>query len=177
MRDCTGELTLDDSEFFEGVELKSLELDKGRAVYAFKEKEGLFYRALKDECGVDINDEFDLMASLGELVKAKRSFDKMSKALQDVAETGYGVVTPTMDEMTLASRRIFKQGALRRQAQSVRAKPAYYARRYRNGGVSRSRYGAAKRGSCKLLAVRVRAEPEGNLADEYVRQIARQSCQ
>ncbi len=111
MRDCTGELTLDDSEFFEDVELKSLELDKGRAVYAFKEKEGLFYRALKDECGVDINDEFDLMASLGELVKAKRSFDKMSKALQDVAETGYGVVTPTMDEMTLAEPQIFKQGS------------------------------------------------------------------
>ncbi len=60
---------------------------------------------------MDINDEFDLMASLGELVKAKRSFDKMSKALQDVAETGYGVVTPTMDEMTLAEPQIFKQGS------------------------------------------------------------------
>ena len=66
---------------------------------------------------------------------------------------------------------------IRRKAQSVRAQLAHNARRYRNGSMPRCRNGAAKRGSCKLLAVRVRAESEGNLADEYVRQIARQSRQ
>ncbi len=111
MRDCVaGEIELD-SEFFDTLELKSVELDKGRAVYAVKEKAGLFYRALQEEFGVDIKDEFDLMASLGDLVKAKRSFDKLSSALQEVAETGYGVVTPTMDEMSLQEPQIFKQGS------------------------------------------------------------------
>lgn len=111
MRDCTATLDAIESEFFEGFELKSVELDKGRAVFAAKEVQGLFYRALKEECGVDIKDEFDLMASLGELVKAKRQLDKLSKALAEVAETGYGVVTPTMDEMTLDDPQIFKQGS------------------------------------------------------------------
>lgn len=111
MRDCAAGEELGESEFFDGIDLKSVELDKGRAVYTVKEKEGLFYRALKEQCGVDINDEFDLMASLGELVKAKNSFDKLSKALNEVAETGYGVVTPTMDEMTLQEPQIFKQGS------------------------------------------------------------------
>lgn len=112
MCDCSDDAEIGESEFFEScVTLKSLELDKGRAVYAVKEKEGLFYRALKEECGVDIKDEFDLMASLGELAKAKRSFDKLSAALNDVAETGYGVVAPTLDEMTLQEPQIFKQGS------------------------------------------------------------------
>ncbi len=111
MRDCGAGAEFEDSEFFDGMELKSVELDKGRAVYTVKEKDGLFYRALKEECGVDIKDEFDLMASLGDLVKAKRSFDKLSKALNEVAETGYGVVTPTIDEMTLQEPQIFKQGS------------------------------------------------------------------
>ena len=111
MRDCQAGETALESEFFDSVELKSVELDKGRAIYAVKEKPGLFYRALKEECGVDIKDEFDLMASLGDLVKAKRSFDKLSKALSEVAETGYGVVTPTPDEMTLDEPQIFKQGS------------------------------------------------------------------
>jgi len=111
MRDCGSSEPVEDNEFFESIELKSVELDKGRAVYTVKEKPGLFYRALKEECGVDINDEFDLMASLGELVKAKRSFDKLSKALAEVAETGYGVVTPTVDEMSLQEPEIFKQGS------------------------------------------------------------------
>ncbi len=111
MRDCAMPLTPVESEFYESVELKSVELDKGRAIYTVKEKPGLFYRALKEQCGIDIEDEFDLMASLGELASAKRSFDKLSKALADVAETGYGVVTPTMDEMTLQEPQIFKQGS------------------------------------------------------------------
>lgn len=111
MRDCVGGEIAVESEFFDSVELKSVELDKGRAVYAVKEKEGLFYRALQEECGIEIKDEFDLMASLGDLVKAKRQFDKLSKALAEVAETGYGVVTPTIDEMTLDEPQIFKQGS------------------------------------------------------------------
>lgn len=111
MRDCTAGAVELDSEFFESVELKSVELDKGRAVYAVKEKDGLFYRALTEETGLEIKDEFDLMAMLGDLVKAKRQFDKLSKALTEVAETGYGVVTPTIDEMTLDEPQIFKQGS------------------------------------------------------------------
>lgn len=112
MRDCVqGAVEITDDEFFESIELSSMELDKGRAVYTVKEKEGLFYRALKEECGVDIKDEFDLMASLGDLVKAKKSFDKLAGALSEVAETGYGVVTPTIDEMTLQEPQIFKQGS------------------------------------------------------------------
>ena len=109
MRDCINESEFE-SEFFDGMSLVSVELDKGRAVYKAKEKDGLFYRALKEECGIDINDEYELMSCLGELVKAKRAYDKMSKALMSVAETGYGVVTPSIDEMTLEDPQIFRQG-------------------------------------------------------------------
>ena len=111
MRDCSLPVAETESEFFDGFELGSVELNKGRAIYKVKEKPGLFYRALREVCDLDIKDEFDLMSSLGDLVKAKRAFDKMSKALAEVAETGYGVVTPTMDEMTLQDPQIFKQGS------------------------------------------------------------------
>ncbi len=114
MRDCTAPIEIagiEESEFFDGVELSKVELDKGRAVFTVKEKPGLFYRALKDACGIDIKDEFDLMSSIGELVKAKHAFDKMSKALNQVAETGYGVVTPTLGEMTLDDPVVIKQGS------------------------------------------------------------------
>ncbi|MCH5157819.1 MAG: stage IV sporulation protein A [Clostridiales bacterium] len=110
MRDCISECA-SESEYFDGLTLVSVELDKGRAIYKAKEKDGLFYRALKEECGIEINDEYELMSMLGELVKAKRAYDKMSKALMSVAETGYGVVTPSIDEMTLEDPQIFKQGS------------------------------------------------------------------
>ncbi|MCH5351790.1 MAG: stage IV sporulation protein A [Clostridiales bacterium] len=111
MRDCKEESALTESEYFDGLTLVSVELDKGRAIYKAKEKEGLFYRALKEECGIEINDEYELMSIIGDLVKAKCAYDKMSKALMSVAETGYGVVTPSIDEMTLEDPQIFKQGS------------------------------------------------------------------
>lgn len=111
MRDCyLAEPLSDGNEYFDGWELDRLELNSGRAVYKAKEKAGLFYRALNEVCGIDIKDEYDLMSSLGELVRAKKAFDKMSEALTQVAETGYGVVTPTMDEMTLEDPVVIKQG-------------------------------------------------------------------
>ena len=114
MRDCISPIDISgigECEYFDGFELDRVELDKGRAVFKAKEKDGLFYRALHDACGIEIKDEFDLMSTMGDLVKAKRAYDKMAAALTQVAETGYGVVTPTLGEMTLNDPVVFKQGS------------------------------------------------------------------
>ena len=50
------------------------------------------------------------MASLKGLVKAKKEYDRLAKALEDVRENGYGVVPPTLEEMTLDEPEIVKQG-------------------------------------------------------------------
>jgi stage IV sporulation protein A len=60
---------------------------------------------------MEITDEFCLMASLKELVHAKREYDKLSKALACARENGYGVVVPSLDEMTLEDPQIVRQGS------------------------------------------------------------------
>ncbi len=45
-----------------------------------------------------------------ELSYAKRQYDKMSNALNQVRNRGYGVVIPTHDDMKLADPEIVKQG-------------------------------------------------------------------
>ncbi len=50
------------------------------------------------------------MSSLKDLVKAKKEYDKISAALEEVKQNGYGVVTPSMDEMTLEEPQIVRQG-------------------------------------------------------------------
>ena len=59
---------------------------------------------------MEINDDFELMSSLKDLVKAKKEYDKISAALEEVKQNGYGVVTPSMDEMTLEEPQIVRQG-------------------------------------------------------------------
>ncbi|MDR2202062.1 MAG: stage IV sporulation protein A [Clostridiales bacterium] len=99
------------SERFECLNLESVDLASGKIVYELQVKPELFYAALSEQCETEIADEFALMARIKDLVHAKKEFDKLSAALSEVARTGYGVVTPSMSEMTLEEPQIVKQGS------------------------------------------------------------------
>ena len=45
------------------------------------------------------------------LAKVKKEYDKISYALESVKATGYGIVTPSMDELILDEPEIVKQGS------------------------------------------------------------------
>ena len=45
-----------------------------------------------------------------DLGKMKKEYDKISYALHEVRETGYGIVSPSTDELTLDEPQIVKQG-------------------------------------------------------------------
>jgi stage IV sporulation protein A len=46
-----------------------------------------------------------------ELSGAKKQYDRVASALTDVWETGYGLVSPKLDELILEEPEIFKQGS------------------------------------------------------------------
>ena len=100
-----------DSEAFEPPVVEKVELDKGKITYTVNARPALFYKALGDQCGMEIADDFALMSHMKALVHAKREYDKLAAALEQVKETGYGVVTPTPDEMTLEEPKMVKQGS------------------------------------------------------------------
>jgi stage IV sporulation protein A len=50
------------------------------------------------------------MSLMTELSAVKKEYDKVSGALADVREKGYGIVVPTIDELTLEEPEIVKQG-------------------------------------------------------------------
>ncbi len=70
----------------------------------------LFYKVLKEKTGLEIDDEQQLMKELISLSKAKKDFERFRVALDEVEATGYGIVMPTMDELTLDDPEIMKQG-------------------------------------------------------------------
>ena len=96
---------------FASVAVSSVELGKGKVTYELAAKPELFYKALSASCGMEITDDFALMSNMKELVHAKKEYDKISVALESVKKTGYGVVAPSLDEMTLEEPQIVKQGS------------------------------------------------------------------
>ncbi len=73
-------------------------------------KEGMFYRVLSEECGVEITDDLKLMAYVRALGEAKTFYDKYGAAFRRAEEYGYGVSVPTDADMKLCSPEMFKRG-------------------------------------------------------------------
>ena len=65
---------------------------------------------LSQECGTEIADDFYLLSYMKLLAHAKQEYDKLKTALDSVKETGYGVVMPNVEDMTLEDPEIVKQG-------------------------------------------------------------------
>ncbi len=99
-----------ENDMFESLDIDCVELGKGKITYDLKVKPELFYKALSEQCGSQIDDDFMLMSILKDLVHAKKEYDKIKLALEEVRQTGYGVVSPSLEEMTLEEPQIVRQG-------------------------------------------------------------------
>ena len=77
------------------------ELGKGSISVKLKVPDKLFYKILGEKSGFDIEDEKDLFILLSRLAETQKEYDKVSDALRSVRETGYGIVAPTFDDLTL----------------------------------------------------------------------------
>ena len=65
---------------------------------------------LGEMSGFEIDGEHQLMTLMSELAQMKAQYDKVSFALHEVMEKGYGIVSPSTEELTLDEPKIVKQG-------------------------------------------------------------------
>lgn len=89
--------------------LTGVELGQGCATVNVTIDPGLFYRVLGETTGLDIADEAALMATMMELADVQKKYAKIKNALDQVEATGYGIVMPELEEMTLEEPEIIKQ--------------------------------------------------------------------
>lgn len=70
----------------------------------------LYNKVLTDIIKVDIKNKADLLSLFQEYTVAKREYDQIKYALKMVKQTGYGVATPSIEDMKLDKPEIVKQG-------------------------------------------------------------------
>ena len=100
----------EESEYAEGVGDAAIDMGKGKISFPVRPKPGLFYSILSGIAGEDVSDEYVMLTLVKRLKNADREYSKLSRALYDVENFGYGVVTPTTEEMSLEEPVIVKQG-------------------------------------------------------------------
>lgn len=96
-------------EHVQQVDVGGIDLGSGRSSARLRLDPGLFYRVLSEKTELDIRDESQLLGTLLEMTQIKKTFAKLQQAYDDVLETGYGIVMPEVEELTLEEPQILKQ--------------------------------------------------------------------
>ncbi|MCQ2448698.1 MAG: stage IV sporulation protein A [Clostridia bacterium] len=99
-----------DSENVDSARLSGVYLGKGSADVVIDVKPKLFYRVLEEETSLSIHDEMELLNCLKELSASNREYKRVKDALDEVEATGYGIVMPSIEELSLEEPEIMKQG-------------------------------------------------------------------
>lgn len=102
---------INQTEIIERSLLSDIQLGTGSINVEITLKENLFYNVLTEITGVKVDNEGDLFSIISELSVTKKRYDKIAYALDEVERKGYGIVTPSMDELILEEPGMVKQGS------------------------------------------------------------------
>ena len=91
--------------------MRAVDLATGTVICALGFPEKLFYEILSSRAGIPIENEGQLLNLLTELSAVKKEYDKISDALSSVNATGYGIVMPTAEEMTLQKPEVVRKNS------------------------------------------------------------------
>ena len=120
----SGIVKLQNTKIINKTTIDEIKLGEGTINISINLYDELFYKVLTEISGVEIENEGDLFSTITELADTKKEYDKIANALEEVKATGYGIVTPSIDELILDEPEIIKQGSrfgvkLRARAPSI----------------------------------------------------------
>ena len=120
----TGIAKLQNTKIINNTNISEIKLGEGSINITVNLYDELFYKILTEISGVEISNEGDLFSTITTLAETKKEYDKIANALEEVKATGYGIVTPSIDELILDEPEIIKQGSrfgvkLRARAPSI----------------------------------------------------------
>jgi len=98
-------------EYVDNVSPENINLGTGEINVAIIVEDGLFYKLLSETSGIEISSEDELMSIMVEMAAMKKDYDRFAPALEQVRSAGYGIISPSIDELSLEEPEIVRQGS------------------------------------------------------------------
>ena len=100
-----------DCEYIKKSFISDVDTKTGIVTLNLESPDNLYNKVLKEIIGVDINSKSQLLSLFQEYNEAKHEYDQIKTALKMVKTTGYGVASPSLEDMKLETPEIIKQGS------------------------------------------------------------------
>ena len=115
---------IESTDIIAKTSVENIMLGTGKVCISIQLKDELFYNVLSEMTGMEITNEGELFSIMSDLACTKKKYDKIAYALEEVKTKGYGIVTPSIDELVLEEPEMVKQGSrfgvkLRARAPSI----------------------------------------------------------
>ena len=98
------------SEYIEKCYLSDIDTSTGIITINLTAPSSLYHETLKELVGKEIKTKAELLSLFQEFNTAKKEYDQIKYALNMVKQTGYGIATPSIEDMKLDKPEIIKQG-------------------------------------------------------------------
>lgn len=103
--------TADSENIITSCSVNQIDLGTGIVNVSIGINNNLFYKILTELSGSPINNDYELFSAFSNFAKVKTKYDKIAPALEEVNSKGYGIITPTTDELILDEPEMVKQGS------------------------------------------------------------------
>jgi len=100
-----------ESEYIDNCYLSDIDTSTGIITINLSSPNKLYDETIKELIHKDINTKADLLELFQEYNTAKKEYDNLKYALNMVKQTGYGIATPSIEDMKLEQPEIIKQGS------------------------------------------------------------------
>jgi stage IV sporulation protein A len=100
---------LQQTEYVTESHVDSMDLGSGSVRITMTIPQSIFYQIAGEQTGLAIHDEADLIPLLTHLAKIQKEYERFDGALAQVRQTGYGIVMPSIEELSLEEPKIVKQ--------------------------------------------------------------------
>ncbi len=88
----------------------SIDMGTGNVETEISLNKEFFYKILNEFTGLSISSERDIIETIINLAKSYKEYQRVKNALDEVEATGYGIVMPETEELSLEEPEIVKQG-------------------------------------------------------------------
>ena len=100
-----------DSSYIKDMTVEQIEMDTGKVRIQIRYEQSYYYEVLSEFTGTQIKGEYELISTVKELASMREELSSLKDAFTNVKMKGYGVVTPSKEDIRLEEPVIIKQGS------------------------------------------------------------------